>query len=348
MPGDPMQTIAHALDRPALAIARSLEEGRLDGAAARLLARAWAPIAARSVVRALALPRGVRVVAVGGATLGGSGKTPLAVACARVLAGQGARVVLVGHAYRARPGRARVVATGNLAADVGDEALVSARALSAVGVPVVVAPSRAGAVAFAAGLGDVLVLDGVLQTAPVRASLALLAVDAGQPWGAGHVPPRGDLRAPIGALLAAADAVVTVGDDGEARATSGGAWLDGALVGWDELARRRVGLACALARPSRLLGFLHRRGVVPVAVVRARDHGVLVPRSLDDGAGVDLWLATAKCASACALHLPAWTGSGAPRAPRASRALRAPVATIDYDVVPAPSLAARLAAALAP
>ena len=41
---------------------------------------------------------------------------------------------------------------------------------------------------------EVLVLDGVLQVAPLRATLALLAVDADDPWGTAacpRVPPRG-------------------------------------------------------------------------------------------------------------------------------------------------------------
>ena len=38
----------------------------------------------------------------------------------------GARVALVGHAYRATPGRARVVAPDDALHEVGDEALVAA------------------------------------------------------------------------------------------------------------------------------------------------------------------------------------------------------------------------------
>jgi tetraacyldisaccharide 4'-kinase len=366
MTGAPMLASARrALRSPALAVARSLEEGRLDGAAARLLARAWGLLAARAVARPVDLPSRTRVVAVGGATLGGSGKTPLAIACARALAAQGAHVVLVGHAYGARPGRARIVAPDDAPLEVGDEALLSARALAPCGVQVVVAPSRSGAVAFAGRCAQsaratrpVLVLDGVLQTAPVRVALALLAVDAAEPWGAGHVPPRGDLRAPIPALLAAADSVVAIGDavaDARARlvpaslpadvleaeVASRGARLGDALLSWEELARLRVGLACALARPTRLLSFLRRRGVVPVAIARSPDHAPIDPRAFVEGAAanddvhVDVWLATPKCA----LHVPpvgAW------------RAARPPVATIDYDVVISRALSAELAAAVAP
>ena len=59
--------------------------------------------------RPVRVPDGVRTVTVGGATLGGSGKTRIAIAIARALASRGERVVLVGHAYRARPVFARFV-----------------------------------------------------------------------------------------------------------------------------------------------------------------------------------------------------------------------------------------------
>jgi tetraacyldisaccharide 4'-kinase len=334
-------------DRP-LVIDRTLEEGRLDGPLSRLAARAWQVAAERTLVRRLHTPRGVHVVAVGGATLGGSGKTPIAIACARTLAAAGARTVLVGHGYRARPQRPRVVSTGDSTAEVGDEALIAARALEPVGAAVVVGPTRSTAVAWAGRRAEVLVIDGVLQTAPVRATLALLAVDADEPWGhAQSLPPRGDLRAPIAALLAASDAAVRVGDersmrdprspwgplssrvrDSDAWVVSRGAWLGGSLVEWGEIASRRVGLACALARPDRLLRFLARRNVRPVAIARASDHHAIHPRAMREP--VDLWLATPKCT----LHAPCPLGRG--------RGF-APLATIDHDVVLSPALGAALA-----
>ena len=285
------------------AIGQALEQGRWQGPIARATAAAFGPLVARAVVRRLTLPAGARVIAVGGATLGGSGKTPLAVACARELAAMGARVALVGHAYRARPGVARRVFPDDPAAQVGDEALVAARELGPA-VPVVVAPKRAGAIEHAARLAQILVLDGVLQTAPERVALALLAVDDDEPWGhAGAVPPRGDLQAPVDALRAAADEVVTIGGPAsDARVTSCGAWVGDRLVAWEEMRGRRLGLMCALGRPERVLRFLARRGIVPVAVVRGADHGPipgdLLLRARRD---VDVWLTTTKCA----LHAPA-------------------------------------------
>jgi tetraacyldisaccharide 4'-kinase len=292
------------------------------------------------VVRRLALPPGVRVVAVGGATLGGSGKTPLAIACAAEIAARGERVALVGHAYRAKPSRARVVSADDTLGEVGDEALVAARALAPSRVSVVVAPKRADAIALAAGDADVLVIDGVAQTSPVRASLALLAVDPAEPWGrSAAVVPRGELRAPVEVLRAASDMVVAVGDGGHATVASRGAWVGARLHTWADLAAARVGLVCALARPERVVRFLTQRGIHPRAVVRGRDHGPLSGRALGAlGAlstaaarprpPVDIWLATPKCA----LHARAALAGGGP-----------PLATIEHALVLPPALKDRLA-----
>ena len=313
---------------PAVAVARALEEGRLRGPVARGLSRVWARVAADAIVRPLPRPPGVALVAVGGSTLGGSGKTPLAIACALQLARAGARVAFVGHAYRARPGRCRIVATDDPLDEVGDEAIVAAHALAGAGVPVVVGPTRAAAVAHAASLAHVLVVDGLLQSAP-RASLSLLAVDERHPWGhAEAVPPCGDLRAPIGALLAAADRTVTVGDDStDARTVSRGAWVGQELLTWDALAGLRLGLVVSLARPERLLAFIARRGLTPAVVVRARDHGRVSPSALR-APPVDLWMASPKCA----LHVRAALGASRPGSPAP------PLAVLDHTVALGPRL----------
>ncbi len=319
---------------PAVAVARALEEGRLRGPVARGLSRVWARVAADAVVRPLPRPPGVALVAVGGSTLGGSGKTPLAIACALQRARAGARAAFVGHAYRARPGRCRIVAPDDPLDEVGDEAIVAARALAPAGIPVVVGPTRAAAVAHAASLADALVVDGVLQTAP-RASLSLLAVDERHPWGhAQAVPPCGDLCAPIGALLAAADRTVTVGDDSaDARRVSRGAWVGQELLTWDALAGLRLGLVVALARPERLLASIARRGLTPSVVVRAQDHGRVSPSALRTST-VDLWIASPKCA----LHARAALGARGPGSPAP------PLAVLDHTVALGPRLSQLLRA----
>lgn len=264
-------------------VQRTLERGLLrDAPGTALLARGWGRWA--QVERPLAAR--VPVLCVGGATLGGSGKTPLALACARALAEHGRRVTLVSHAYRASPPASpRRVAPDDDPAVVGDEALECARALGST-VTVLVARRREDAVEAAAA-ADVLVLDGPLQLAPRRATLSLLAVDADDPWGSGACPPAGDLRAPRQALVAAADLVVPV------RGTSRGAFVSGALVPFEALQTIDVGLATGIARPSRVLRLLAAHGVRPRVVLEHADHARL---RLRRRSGL-LWLVTAKDAA---------------------------------------------------
>ncbi len=339
-------------------VAERLEAGRplVPAPIAEPLARAWDAVARRAVVRTLDLrPFGtLPVVAVGGATLGGSGKTPVALACARALARGGAAVAIVGHAYRAHPGAdGRLVASDDSVDVVGDEALALTREITRDGatarIAVVVGRSRASALAFAARSADVVVLDGVLQTAPKRAALAILAVDAARPWGGDAAPPRGDRRAPRDALLAACDLVVAVGHPPAgafaphvdrpartARVRSHGVVVGGQTLPWADVSAQSVGLYTALARPDRVLRFLAERGVVPVAHIAVGDHArpmeihKLLARDAVKARGVTLWLVSSKCAT----RLPSSLGG-------------APVAVVDYALELDAQVVERLAALVA-
>jgi tetraacyldisaccharide 4'-kinase len=311
-----------------------------------LLERGLGRLLERTVIRRLSAPGHVAIVGVGGATMGGSGKTPLAIECAAELARAGARVVLVGHAYRADPRRPRYVSPGDALEDVGDEALLAARMLAPLGARVVVAPTREAAMALAGIEADVLVLDGVAQLAAARVALSILAVDATEPWGRPpSLPPRGTLRAPIPTLLAACDVVVPIGGAPLDRLPAGlgrsvwpatieskGARVHaGALMTWETLRPLRVGLLVAVGRPERLVRFLAHRGIAPRAVVRAPDHGPFAMHApalvalASRFRGIDLWLATPKCALHAERRLPAL-----------------PVAVIDRSVALHPSLRTRL------
>jgi tetraacyldisaccharide 4'-kinase len=278
-------------------------------------------------VRPALVPSDVGLVCVGGATLGGSGKTRVAIACARELASRPpfARIVLVGHAYRALRPSARVVSAHDRLEDVGDEALVCARALASANVSVVIGPTRQAAIDHAMRLSPrpaVLVLDGPLRVRgrSRERSVSLLALDANRPWGSGRLPPAGDLRAPRERLLAEADHVVPV----DATPT-GVEWPSGARARIASLRNMRLGLFTAIARPDRLVRALEAAGVRPQEVVSAADHGPVTPRigSRLLRAPVDAWVATAKCA----LHLEALP-------------LDVPVGVLDGDSPRLPSMVA--------
>lgn len=164
----------------------------------------------RGVLRARRLP--CPVIAIGNLTVGGTGKTPMAIHVAGLLQQLGYRVAVISRGYRGLAEKTGgVVSDGaNLrmtAAQAGDEPYLMALLLP--GVPVVVGRSRvrAGLCALAAFGVDVLVLDDAYQHLQLARDLNLLLLDQAAPFGNGQVLPRGVLREPISALTRA-DAVV--------------------------------------------------------------------------------------------------------------------------------------------
>ncbi len=183
---------------------------------AGLLARLLAPLGALyGAVAASRMTRkgrraNVPVVCVGNLTLGGSGKTPAAIAIARMLQAAGRRPVFLTRGYGGRlAGPVLVVAT-HTAAEVGDEPLLLARV-----APTIVARNRvAGAAAAEAAGADVIVMDDGFQNPSLEKTLSILVIDGPRGVGNGHVFPAGPLRAPLAAQFARFPVLVVVGEAG--------------------------------------------------------------------------------------------------------------------------------------
>jgi tetraacyldisaccharide 4'-kinase len=309
--------LPHRLTTFRARIAERLERGGAGNLVLRAASRLWAAKASASLAKTLWIPARLRVVAVGSAVLGGAGKTPLSIAIARALSHAGERVAFVGHAYRARPTRSRIVSTSDALAEVGDDALFAARALEPDAVPVLVAPTRQAALDHAADIGaTIAVVDGLLQARPERVEHALLVVDPTRPWGAGACPPLGDLRAPRTALLGCSDHLVALTHPGERPALEGvvavptstraACPVGGAPVPLGKLDGARIGLFLAIARPRRVERALAEAGVVPTTTILLGDHDAPGKRLLEAArrARVDVWLTTERCAE----KLPAALG----------------------------------------
>jgi len=130
----------------------------------------------------------VPVISVGNLTLGGTGKTPMVEWLAGWLAASGLRVTLISRGYGARSGSA------------SDEALELQQKLP--GVAHLQDPDRVAAAtkAVARDGAQVLVLDDAFQHRRLGRDLDIVLLDAFEPFGHGHVFPRGTLREPIQGL----------------------------------------------------------------------------------------------------------------------------------------------------
>ncbi len=286
-------------------VAAWLEEGRLRGRLASRAARQWEKRA--RPVRSLRLPEHARVIGVGGATLGGAGKTPVVMQLARQLRDGGARVAIVASSYRAHPPTAVRVLPHHGLHRMGDEALLMCRSLP--DIPVFVGRQRELALALAARQADLVIVDSLLQTAPKRLALSILVLDGRRPWGTGACPPLGDLRARRDRLLRAADVLLVDGPlDALAdvalpparwsfqRALDSVELPDGSRLELAALQGRRLGLLTTVARPERLVERLAASGIEVATHRRGADHGGVRERKRR-AVGVELsaWLTTAKC-----------------------------------------------------
>ncbi len=117
----------------------------------------------------------VPVICVGNLTVGGAGKTPVAIAIAKLLRGKGLSPVFLLRGYGGKTGTALVVeAESHDASLVGDEALLLARV-----APTVVSPDRAWGARIAEALeASVIIMDDGHQNFSVAKDLSLLVVDA--------------------------------------------------------------------------------------------------------------------------------------------------------------------------
>ncbi len=177
-------------------------------------------------------PLGCLVVVVGNLTVGGTGKTPIVEKFARALRDRGRKVAILSRGYKSKPTPLwkklwyrlshtaepppRIVSDGvNVLLDsetAGDEPYMLARNLPGVIVLVDKNRVKAGTYAIKKFGCDTLVLDDGFQYLPLKGRLNLLLVDKTNPFGNGHLLPRGVLREPVKHLRRASYVFLTKSD----------------------------------------------------------------------------------------------------------------------------------------
>lgn len=173
------------------------------------VARLWGAASAARMQRPPHYRPPVPVICVGNFVVGGAGKTPTAIALARIARGRGLKPGLLASGYGGRePGPLLVDPASHDADRVGDEALLLAAA-----APTVVARDRAAGARRLVEEGvDLIVMDDGFQNPAIAKDLSLVVVDAAVGIGNGRVVPAGPLRAPLALQLRRADMLLVVGD----------------------------------------------------------------------------------------------------------------------------------------
>ncbi len=159
------------------------------------------------------------VICVGNFTMGGAGKTPVALKLAQMLRSRGHDPGFLTRGYGGRErGPHLVDARTDDAALVGDEALLLAEAAMTA-----VSRDRPAGTRLLETLGaTVIIMDDGFQNPSLVKDFSLIAVDAGAGIGSGHVFPLGPLRAPLPFQMAMADAALVLGRPQEVEAGANG------------------------------------------------------------------------------------------------------------------------------
>jgi len=216
----------------------------------------------------------VPVICVGNIGVGGAGKTPVALALARILAAAGRNPHFLTRGYRGREaGPLRVDVARDDARAVGDEPLLLARV-----APTWIARDRAAGARAAAEAGaGCIVMDDGFQNPALAKDLSLVVVDGGYGFGNERVIPAGPLREPVAAGMARAHAIVLVGEDmaGASRHFADKPVLEARIVPEEAAARfagKDVVAFCGIGRPEKFFATLKALGAKVAEEMPYADH----------------------------------------------------------------------------
>lgn len=190
------------------------DRGSLAALALWPAAQLWGAASAWRMKRTPRYRPPVPVICIGNFVVGGAGKTPTALALARIARGRGLKPGLLASGYGGREVGPLLVEPGRHTADqVGDEPLE----LAAAGPTVVAKDRAAGARRLVAEGVDLILMDDGFQNPSVAKDLSLVVVDARVGIGNGRVVPAGPLRAPLALQIRRADMLLVVGEGAAAE-----------------------------------------------------------------------------------------------------------------------------------
>ncbi len=218
-----------------------------------------------------------RVISVGNISVGGTGKTPTVLLLAELLGGD---VAILSRGYKSEAEKQAPcqVTTEMKASRCGDEPLLMKRRLPRAEVWV----GRNRTEAAKKTQKNTILLDDGLQHRQIARDLEIIVVDGKEPFGGGHLLPRGMLRESPKAL-ARADLIIAI--DGEAKGVdrySDAPVLIGRreLQGMEQYCGRKVAAFCGLGNPSQFFEALEAADVKLVDKWALADHQAPTEKAL--------------------------------------------------------------------
>ncbi|WP_114945215.1 tetraacyldisaccharide 4'-kinase [Microvirga calopogonii] len=219
------------------------------------------------------------VICIGNFTAGGAGKTPTALAVARILDAAGESPAFLSRGYGGSlPGPVQVRPPQHTASDVGDEPILLSKAARAI-----VSRDRPAGARLAHESGaTVVIMDDGLQNPSLIKDCAIAVVDGATGIGNGLPLPAGPLRAPMDVQWPAIDAVLIIGDGEPGRKIAEEAarrdkrMFEARLEPSPEVAQslegRKVLAFAGIGRPGKFFETLRACGAIVEAVHSFPDH----------------------------------------------------------------------------
>lgn len=217
----------------------------------------------------------IPVICVGNATLGGTGKTPVAIYLLKSFRRLGVNAVGLTRGYGGQEKGPIVVGERHDAAAVGDEPLLLARH-----APIWVSEARDdGARAAKSHGADMIIMDDGHQNPQITKTLSLLVVDAEVGFGNGCVFPAGPLREDLSAALSRADAVILMKphadyiiDDHLTEQLAGQIVIPAFLAPTAPVPKGRLYAFAGIGRPNKFFDSLRAHGAEIVEEIPFADH----------------------------------------------------------------------------
>ena len=219
----------------------------------------------------------VPIICIGNLTVGGTGKTPLALTLAERLIKSGEVVHFLTRGYGgSEHGPLQVDLSRDTAANVGDEPLLLAQI-----APTWVAVDRAeGAAAAARSGARVIIMDDGFQNPSLKKDFSLLVVDAHAGLGNGRLVPAGPLRERVADAIKRTSAVMIVGrghaaDGLAARARNNGLPVFRAILratNAPDLDGKQVFAFSGIGRPEKFFATLKELHAIVAGVQEFPDH----------------------------------------------------------------------------
>jgi tetraacyldisaccharide 4'-kinase len=215
----------------------------------------------------------IPILSIGNIVSGGSGKTPTAIALAELLKDKGLKIHFVTRGYKgSERGPVLVDPLKHSFHEVGDEPLLLAQH-----APTWVAKDRPRGIQSAQEMGaDLIILDDGHQTNSVHKDLSFVVVDSLQRFGNERVIPAGPLREDLAEGLSKADAIISVGGEGD--------YIPETFVAFAQTKPLKLGKVvafCGLGFPQKFYNSLKEQGVDIVTFESFPDHHSYQEKALE-------------------------------------------------------------------